>query len=81
MKVSFLDFWGEPKPFEPENNFFYYLLREIRENVEVVEPKKADLIISAKFGNDYLKYNHCLKIFYTGENVRPDLDNFDYSLW
>lgn len=79
MKISFLDFWGAPKPFEPENNFFFYLLREIKENVSVVPPDKADVIISAKFGDGYLKYNHCLKIFYTGENVRPDLDNFDYS--
>lgn len=77
MKLSFLNFWGD---FEQENNFFVHFFRKYREGVEVVEPNKADTIIFTCFGNEHHYYNNCKKIFYTGENLRPNYNECDVSL-
>jgi len=76
MKISFLDFWDG---FEPNNNFLYFLLRDISTSLELVEPKNAEIIIFSLFGNQNFKYNHCKKIFFTGENKRPDFSKCDYD--
>ncbi len=77
MKISFIDFWDG---FQSDNNFLFYLFREVYFDLVLVEPSKADLIIFSVFGNENLKYNHCKKIFYTGENKRPDFNKCDYSI-
>jgi len=41
VKVSFLDFWGG---FPKNDNFFVSCLKNITNDIKVVEPKKADLI-------------------------------------
>lgn len=80
MKLSFLDFWQYPVAFQPDNNFLYYLLRECFENVELVDPEDAELIIFSCFGNDHTRFNHCKKVFFTGENIRPLSKRSNYSL-
>lgn len=80
MKISFLDYWGSPKSFNPHNNFFLHLLRCIFENVDVVDPEDSDVIFSLGFGSDYTRFKDCVRIQYAGENVRPNLKSFDYSL-
>lgn len=77
MKISFLDFWGG---FKSNNNFFIHVLKDIKQNIEISEPQNADLIIYSIFGQTHKQYNHCKKIFYTGENVRPNFNECDYSL-
>ena len=32
------------------------------------------------FGNEYLKYKNCIKIFFTGENVLPNFNECDYAI-
>jgi hypothetical protein len=76
IKITFSDFW---QPFNPNNNFFIYLIQEMFENVEVVNPEDADFMFFSVFGNENRCYNHCKKIFFTGENIRPDFNNCDYS--
>jgi len=39
---------------------------------------KPDFLLYSCFGYDYLKYN-CIRIFYAGENVRPNFDECDYA--
>lgn len=80
MKVSFLDYWKYPNSFNPHNNFFLHLFRRIFENVSIVEPEDADVIFSLGFGLDYTRFKNCIRIQYAGENVRPNLKIFDYSL-
>lgn len=80
MKISFLDYWRAPNSFNPHNNFFLHLLREIFENVSVSEPEDADVIFSLGFGVDYTRFKDCIRIQYAGENVRPNFKYFDYSL-
>jgi hypothetical protein len=77
MNISFLDFWND---FSQENNFITHLIRSIKFDIKVVEPSKADIIIFSCFGSENKKYNHCKKIFYTGENIRPNLSDCDYSI-
>ncbi len=76
MNISFLDFWGG---FNHNNNFFIHLFRDIVEDVNVTTPDKADIIIFSCFGNLNKSFTHCKKIFFTGENLRPDFSQCDYS--
>jgi len=76
MNISFLDFWPG---FQINNNFFKHTLNEIKENVIITNPENADLIIYSCFGNSHKRYN-CKKIFYTGENIRPNFEECDISL-
>jgi hypothetical protein len=80
MKVSFLDYWQAPGSFQQENNFFIHLLRKIFEGVTISDPEDADVIFSLGFGVDYTRFKDCIRIQYAGENVRPNLKVFDYSL-
>jgi hypothetical protein len=77
MKISFLDFWDG---FDAENNFLIDLIRSFKYDVYISEPHQADLIIFSCFGNSNKQFNHCKKIFYTGENLRPNFNDCDYSL-
>ena len=45
-------------------------------------PKQADVIISSCYGKEKFqkKFDHCLRILFLGENVRPQFDNYDFSL-
>lgn len=78
MKVSFLDFWGD---LSLDNNFIINILKQFKENIELVEPEKADIIYCSVFGNEHSKYYGKKKIiFYTGENIRPTYESYDLSL-
>lgn len=80
MNIAFSDFWQYPKAFDPNNNFFIHVIRELFENVQSVHPEDADVMIFSGFGNENGRYKDCKKIFYTGENVRPNFNRCDYSL-
>jgi hypothetical protein len=76
MNVSFLDFWYG---FQPENNFFIHLLRLIKESVNITSPENADIIFYSCFGDSHKNFN-TKKIFFTGENLRPNFNDCDLSL-
>lgn len=80
MKITFSDFWQYPKAFDPNSNFFIHIIRDLFEDVEVVEPEDADVMFFSLFGNENGRYRDCKKIFFTGENVRPNFKRCDYSL-
>lgn len=73
IKVWFSDFWEK---FNPENNYFVNLLRNDY-NVIVTE-KNPDFVFFSVFGNRYSRYN-CVRIFYTGENIRPNFREADWA--
>lgn len=81
MKVAFIDFWGAPKAFNPHNNFLIHCIRKAKDNVQVVGPHEADLIIYGEFGDSHRQYN-CRKFCFIGENNRPTsrYDQAEYSL-
>ena len=73
IKIKFVDFWFG---FSPENNYFFRLLSNVF-SVEFSE--NPEIIIYSCFGTEYLKYS-CIRIFYTGENLRPDFTGCDYAI-
>lgn len=74
LKVHFTDFWAD---FDPENNFFIHLLRELfTVEIDSVNP---DILFYSYKGNDFLKFR-CNRVFFTGENIRPRLYDCDYAL-
>lgn len=78
MKINFLDFWGG---FDINNNFFIHLFREIYNHVEIASIEDCDYIIYSCFGQNHktVNRNKTKKIFYTGENIRPNFEECDYS--
>ncbi|MGF1924715.1 MAG: glycosyltransferase family 10 domain-containing protein [Bacteroidia bacterium] len=72
IKVKFVDFWPD---FDMPNFIFYYLLTRTYK-VEVSE--QPDLLFYSLNGNNHTKYT-CTKIFYTGENIRPDFKDCDFA--
>ena len=79
MKITFSDFWQHPKAFDPNNNFFIHIIRDLFDDVEIVYPEDADVMIFSVFGNENTRYKDCKKVFFTGENIRPNFNKCDYS--
>lgn len=73
ININFVGFWPE---FDKKNNFIYNKLK-MRYDVKIVD--NPDYLFSSCFSNEYLNYD-CIKIFYTGENLSPDFNCFDYAI-
>jgi hypothetical protein len=80
MKLSFSDFWGG---FQHTNNFFADLIKTINPKMEVIPlGRETDILIYSCFGSNHYTTDRSRtkKIFYTGENIRPNYSECDYSL-
>lgn len=77
LKIKYVDFWEN---FNPKNN----LLQEIIENIgcETELSEEPDYLFCSVFGHENLnkKYDNCIKIFFTGENLCPDFNLYDYGI-
>jgi hypothetical protein len=73
IKLNFSDFYSETCS---ELMFFKQILES---KFQLIHSAKPDFIIYSTFGNDYLNFD-CTKIFYTGENIRPNFNLCDYAL-
>jgi hypothetical protein len=73
LKLAFSDFWVG---FKPNYNWFYLFLQK---HFKIELSNDPDFLIYSAYGNEHLSYN-CIKIFYTGENIRPDFNYCDYAL-
>jgi len=73
LKIWFSDFWAD---FNPQNNFFYNLL-STRYKLELDE--HADVLVCSRFGRKWETFTG-KKILFTGENIPPRPELFDYSL-
>jgi hypothetical protein len=72
IKLDFCDFWdGFSKS---ENYLTDLLLRQF--SIQITS--HPDYLIYSNFGQRHLSYK-CVKIFYTGENIRPDFNECDYA--
>lgn len=74
IKLWFSDFYNG---FEPENNFFYNHLSQLY-NI-VLDEQNPDFLIYSCYGNKFFEYS-CVRIFYTGENLKPDFNLCDYAI-
>lgn len=78
IKIKFVDFW--PTFDANDNNFVRALCR--RHQVVVLpsdSDEKPDILFYSCFGNRHYDYD-CVKIYFTGENDFPDLNECDYSI-
>jgi len=77
--LSFADFWSG---FDHNHNFFKYLCQSVNPAVEVIPlGPRTNILIYSCFGNSHHgAASHTRKIFYTGENIRPDYGHCHQSL-
>jgi len=75
VHLDFTDFWHPDTALEKQDNPLYRLLSR-RFDVEICDD--PDFLIYSCFGQRYRWYR-CTRIFYTGENRRPDYDACDYA--
>ncbi|HEX6961632.1 MAG TPA: glycosyltransferase family 10 [Lacipirellula sp.] len=73
ISIGFSDFWGG---FTPHDNYFTRLLAT-RYDVEIAD--QPELLIYSCFGNEHRRSKARVRIFFTGENVRPNFRQCDYA--
>lgn len=72
MKLAFVDFWTG---FINTNNIFLDLIKTFEPNVQVSRPSDCDILFFSCFGQENLSYPDKKRVFYTGENLRPNFDS------
>lgn len=72
LKIQFADHY---EGFDPEKNYFWDLL-SARYDLRLSD--NPDVLIYTGFGRSHVNFR-CLKIFWTGENRRPDFNQCDFS--
>ena len=75
VRIYFTDFW---KGFNVHDNFFYNLFSK-RFDISI-DPVNPELHIYSYTGYNFLKYPSAVRLFYTGENKRPNFMKADFSL-
>jgi len=73
--INFVDFWHEPTDEMIRKNPIYYLLKK---RWDLVLSDNPDYLIYSNSGFEYKRFQ-CLRIFYTGENIRPNFNECDYA--
>lgn len=73
IRINFVDFW---MGFDKYHNSIYDFIKKFYD-VEISE--QPDYLFYSCFGYRFLEYD-CIKIFFTGENVRPDFNLCDYAI-
>ena len=74
IKIYFVDFWNG---FIPEDNFF---INRLQVYYTVIIDSTPDYLFYSLNGSENLKYNNCIKIYFSGENDVPDFNLCDYAL-
>lgn len=73
IKINFVDF-----PIFNYKKWFLY--RFLSQHYELEISDKPDYLFCSCFGYSHWKYQNCIKIFYTGENITPDFNIYDYAI-
>ena len=75
IKINFMSFWTS---FDKTNNTIYNILKK-KYNVEISD--NPDYLFVSANGKpyDFMKYD-CIRIFYSGEEIVPDFNLFDYAI-
>lgn len=80
LRIYFADFW---ESFDMQDNYFWNLLSE-RYHL-LLDPKNPEILFYSYRGlmdvrkKTFHRYK-CIRIFYTGENIRPDFNECDFAL-
>lgn len=73
IRVKFVDFFPS---WNMDNNF---LIRALRKKYQVEFSDEPDYLFCSCFGDESLRYD-CVKIFWTGEDITPDFNLYDYGI-
>lgn len=74
IKINFVDFYPG---FDYKKIFLYNYLSSYY-HLEISD--KPDYLFCSCFGYNHWKYQDCIKIFYTAENLVPDFNIYDYGI-
>ena len=75
IKIWYTDFY---RGFDPYNNYLTNLLSQSFD-LEI-DSKDPEYLVFSCYGQDFLQYPDCVRIFYTGENLVPDFNLCDYAI-
>lgn len=76
VKINIIDWWKSLSDAEFYNNYFIKLLSQ---KYEVIRSHNPDFIFYSLGGKSHLSHK-CVRIFFTGENIRADYNVADYSI-
>ena len=76
LKMKVVDWW---QPDNEENFYNNYIVKKLKDKYDILYSDKPDFLIYSCFGYKHANYD-CVRIFYTGENVRPDFNLADYAI-
>lgn len=77
IRIKFVDFQGS---YDPHRHFIYRWLESRTDyHVQLVDDC-PDYVVFSVFGDEHLRYNDAVKIFWTGENQIPDFNFCDYAI-
>lgn len=76
IKINYVGFWDT---LDKQNNIFYNTLSK---HFNVIISDNPDYLFVSCFGNymDFFNYPNAIKIFYSGEDISPDFNFFDYCI-
>jgi len=67
-----------PDFYKEKDSFFIH--RILQKKYAIVEDREnPEFLICGNYGDAHSAY-HCVKIFYTGENITPDFNIYDYAI-
>lgn len=73
IRCNFVDFW-------PGFDYKFYLWFLSDEYEFLIDKEHPDYLFYSCFGNEHLFYEDCIRIFWSDENIMPDLNLCDYAL-
>lgn len=78
IKLKITGWWGDNDDDEARFNDDY-LIKLLRQKYKVIYSHTPDFLIFGPFDNKHLQYD-CVRIFFTGENIRTDWNIADYGI-
>ncbi len=82
-KQLFINFKDFPQPYMMSRRFTPYsnhLNDILSKYYNIVISEQPDFLFYSMFGNEYQKYENCVKIFYTEEVIAPNFNQCDYAI-
>ncbi|WP_051525832.1 glycosyltransferase family 10 domain-containing protein [Butyrivibrio proteoclasticus] len=73
IKIKYVDWW---LGFDHED---YIFDRVLRKNFDVVLSDNPDFVLGSVYSKDALSYD-CVRILYSGEDICPDFNMYDYAI-
>ena len=73
LRLAYADFWGT---FDPLHNYFNTLLSP---HYELEAADDPDFLIYSCFGKNFRRFPRATRIFYAGENARPNFRQCDFA--